>query len=70
MGQWTVVFQDTAIGTVVVPVMEAQTGDEAIRLARINALEHLSADQIDAANKTEARPWPATWRMWNQTLKT
>lgn len=69
MQKWTVVFQDTAIGTVVVPV-EAQTGDEAIRLARINALEHFSVDQINVANKIEARPWAATWRMWNPTLKT
>ncbi len=74
MQHWTVVFQDVARGhmdrtTVVVPV-EAEAADEAIRLARLNALEHFSVDQINAANKIEARPWPTTWRMWNPTLKT
>jgi hypothetical protein len=54
--KWTVVFRDVAGSALFVPIKDAENQDEAVRLARNDALQHFSADEINAATKVEVRP--------------
>lgn len=52
---WTVVFRDVGGSALFVPVTNAESDVEAIRLARAFALRHFSPDEVNAA-KVETRP--------------
>lgn len=55
MKPWTVVFRDVGGSALFVPVKDAESEVEAIRLSRIDALRHFSAEELNAAQKIEVR---------------
>lgn len=56
MRPWTVVFRDVGGSALFVPVKDAESEQEAMRLSRIDALKHFSADEVNAAKTVEVRP--------------
>lgn len=55
MRPWAVVFRDVGGSALFVPVKDAENEAEAIRLARIDALRHFSAEELGAAHTVEVR---------------
>jgi hypothetical protein len=54
--KWTVTFRNVAGSALHVGIDDADSEDEALKLARLEALRHFSADEIKAAETVEVRP--------------
>lgn len=55
MRPWTVVFRNVGGSALFAPVKDAESADEAVKLARLGALRHFSAQDLNAAQEIEVR---------------